>query len=180
MPQVRLCTTDATLPAEGLGLGAAAFEVASARCCALSQCASSGVDPFPAQGPDYAAPWLSICALGARLWVAVTQARGSRVLWRATCSINTAWLSVASSVAALVVPSAYGVVGEVNWVAVSLAAVFTVIGGFLPLTATHRWLRVLTRRGFVEGTQVTVVHGRTARHLPALPECFFFSHLFFK
>lgn len=47
-------------------------------------------------------------------------------------SINTAWLSVASSVAALVVPSAYGVVRDVNWVAVSLAAVVTVIGAPLP------------------------------------------------
>ena len=43
-------------------------------------------------------------------------------------SINTAWLSVAASVAALVLPSSYGVYGEVEWVAVSLAAVFTVIG----------------------------------------------------
>lgn len=60
--------------------------------------------------------------------------------WRMACSINTAWLSVASSVAALVVPSAYRVVGEVEWVAVSLAAVFTVIGVHLSRLATGRCL----------------------------------------
>ncbi len=43
-------------------------------------------------------------------------------------SINTAWLSVASSVAALIVPAAYGVDGSVEWIAMCLAAIFTVLG----------------------------------------------------
>lgn len=44
-------------------------------------------------------------------------------------SINTAWLSVASSVAALVVPAAYGHTGRgTELVAVTLAALFTVVG----------------------------------------------------
>lgn len=46
-------------------------------------------------------------------------------------SINTAWLSVAASVAALVVPVSYGVSSQLDWLAVSLAAVFTVIGASL-------------------------------------------------
>ena len=47
------------------------------------------------------------------------------------CSINTAWLSVASSVAALIVPAAYGVDGSVEWIAMCLAAIFTVLGAWL-------------------------------------------------
>ena len=43
-------------------------------------------------------------------------------------SLNTAWLSVASSVAALVIPAAYGVDGSVEWVAMCLAAIFTALG----------------------------------------------------
>ncbi len=43
-------------------------------------------------------------------------------------SLNTAWLSVASSVAALVIPAAYGVDGSVEWVAICLAAIFTALG----------------------------------------------------
>ena len=43
-------------------------------------------------------------------------------------SLNTAWLSVASSVAALVVPAAYGVDGSVEWVALCLVAIFTALG----------------------------------------------------
>ncbi len=44
------------------------------------------------------------------------------------CSINTAWLSVASSVAAMVVPAAHGARQGTELVAVSLAALFTVVG----------------------------------------------------
>jgi hypothetical protein len=51
-------------------------------------------------------------------------------------SINTAWLSVASSVAALVVPSAYGARAGTEIVAVSLAALFTVVGELWQLKAS--------------------------------------------
>ena len=47
---------------------------------------------------------------------------------RLVCSINTAWLSVASSVAAMVVPAAHGARQGTELVAVSLAALFTVVG----------------------------------------------------
>lgn len=43
-------------------------------------------------------------------------------------SINTAWLSVASSVAALVVPSAIGIHAGTELAAVSLAALVTAVG----------------------------------------------------
>jgi hypothetical protein len=52
----------------------------------------------------------------------------AKVLTSNVCSINTAWLSVASSVAALVVPTAYGSHQGTELVAVSLAALFTVVG----------------------------------------------------
>ena len=53
------------------------------------------------------------------------------------CSINTAWLSVAASVAALVVPASYGVTSQMDWLAVSLAAVFTVIGASISTGCSH-------------------------------------------
>ena len=49
------------------------------------------------------------------------------------CSINTAWLSVASSVAALVVPSAYHVHSGTEIVAVMLAVLITAVGAYGPL-----------------------------------------------
>ena len=54
---------------------------------------------------------------------------------RLMCSINTAWLSVASSVAAMVVPAAHGARQGTELVAVSLAALFTVVGKPGQLTA---------------------------------------------
>jgi hypothetical protein len=54
---------------------------------------------------------------------------------RMVCSINTAWLSVASSVAAMVVPAAHGARQGTELVAVSLAALFTVVGEPGQLTA---------------------------------------------